>query len=276
MATCDWWMPQKSPEWKENQEKKFYAESEAIVIFSHQFHVWYAQTLCTRIKQWKLVMSKQFTFEIPSVCLYIHTHTHTTTHTHVHARAHTHTHTPQHMRMHTHILHTIHKNTHTHTNTHTQHTTTHTQSRRRNWWGYQWILQKVIAKGLFKQLSFSAKFHLAQVCLKWVPEYIFKILSFFLNYCMKKASSTPLRLSAISFFKSVLSWTLSLSPEEARRWCVRLGGVEGERRLVMEGEETEFWAMRRGRCSPVTPAEELEEDDWSRSEMTCTTPVPQH
>lgn len=56
---------------------------------------------------------------------------------------------------------------------------------------------------------------------------------------------------------------------------MRLGGVEGERRLVMEGEETEFWAMRRGRCSPVMPAEELEEDDWSRSEMTCTTPVPQ-
>ena len=55
---------------------------------------------------------------------------------------------------------------------------------------------------------------------------------------------------------------------------MRLGGVVGGgRRLVMEGEETEFWVMKRGRCSPVTPAEELEEDDWSRSEITCTTPI---
>ena len=57
---------------------------------------------------------------------------------------------------------------------------------------------------------------------------------------------------------------------------MRLGGVGGGRRLVMEGEETEFWVVRRGRCSPVMPTDEFEEDDWSRSEMTCMTPVPQH
>ena len=113
--------------------KKFDAESEAIFILSHQLHVWYAQTLCTRIKRsenWLCQNGLRLKFLL-SVCTY----THTPQHTHTCMHAHTHTHTTTHAQAHTHT-HTyttpIHKNTHntharahTHTQTHAQHTTTH-------------------------------------------------------------------------------------------------------------------------------------------------------
>ena len=111
---------------KNRGEKKFDAESEAIFILSHQLHVWYAQTLCTRIKRsenWLCQNGLRLKFLL-SVCTYTHT-PHTTTHTHVHARTHTHTHTTTHAQAHTHTY--IH---HTHTQKHTQHTRarTHTQT----------------------------------------------------------------------------------------------------------------------------------------------------
>ena len=189
-------MPRKSPKRKEKPggEKVWRRKRSNIHIKPSAPCMVCSNVMHTHKTEWKLVMSKRFTFEIPSVCLYIHTHT---THHNTHTRACTHTHTHTHHNTcastHTHIhtphpytkTHTTHTRAHTHTNTRThthntpQHTHTHTQSRRRNWWGYQRILQKVIAKGLFKQLLFSAKFHLARVCLKWVPEYIFKRLFFF-------------------------------------------------------------------------------------------------
>ena len=113
--------------------KKFYAESEAIVIFSHQFHVWYAQMLCTRIKQsenWLCQNSSRLKFLL-SVCTYTHTYTQ---HTHTCMHVHTHTHT-HHMRVHTHThtyttpytqKNTTHTRAHTHTQTHTHNTPQHT------------------------------------------------------------------------------------------------------------------------------------------------------
>ena len=83
----------------------------------------------------KLVMLKQFTFEVHAmfshthihVCMHTHTHTQNThlhIHTHTHSYTLTHTHTYKHTHTHTHTYKHTHTLTHTHTHTHNTHTHT--------------------------------------------------------------------------------------------------------------------------------------------------------